>query len=153
MAKHSILVSKLRKRGFWTQKCSFPLHLNQSQGEIPNIHSRSKCMQMQPDSLNTQEASLSHEGSRIKYIAGTCPPPRLLHAPLASFSSQSRGWHCFKTDSFKPAAAITLTLTREMILGGCGEWKNQLPKFIRLLSFLSSLFVSKLLIKSVFQSL
>lgn len=93
------------------------------------------------------------KAAESKYIAGTCPPPRLLHAPLASFSSQSRGWHCFKTDSFKPAAAITLTLTREMILGGCGEWKNQLPKFIRLLSSLSSLFVSKLLIKSVFQSL
>lgn len=56
-------------------------------------------------------------------------------------------------DSFEPAAAITLTLTREMILSGCGEWKNQLLKFIRRLSFLSSLFALELLLNAVFQSL
>jgi len=49
-----------------TKECSFPLYLDQPQEEIPNIHSRSKRMQMQPDSLNMQAASLSHEGSRIK---------------------------------------------------------------------------------------
>lgn len=50
------------------KKCSFPLYFNQPQGEIPDIHSRSKCMQMQPDSLNIREVRLSHEGSRIKSI-------------------------------------------------------------------------------------
>lgn len=34
------------------KKSSFPLYFNQPQGEIPNIPSKSKCMQMQPDSLN-----------------------------------------------------------------------------------------------------
>lgn len=64
----SLKAQKERFSATKKKKCTFSLYLNQPQGEIPNTHSRSKCMQMQPDSLNMWEASLSHEGSRIKSI-------------------------------------------------------------------------------------